>query len=413
MSSALAIVILGFLAVMANNLELEARSRVGLSGNAMVVTASIVVFRPSLVYVGPLLVGALSGLYFPDLRERAWYKVALNSSFDALALLAAMLTFWGMTGSGHVSQPLMVLAVAVSSSAYLLVNTLLVAIPVAITCEERYLGVVRELSVLSLGNYPFALLGLGLGWVYLEFGAFVVPLLVVPILIARGTFKGYLELQAAQDQTIETLIRALEAKDRYTAGHAQRVATFAGYVGQELNFGPKRLERLRYAALMHDIGKLVVPNQLLNKPGRLTEAEFARVRRHEEVSVALLGRIDFLAPVAPNTTSEAATRSVEEETGAIEPGIIMVADAFDAMTSTRSYRKALTQEIAFEELRKNAGRQFRGDCVEALITGIERRGERYGDGFEVDDEEWEVAPPVAGVGSAGLGDLLPEEKATR
>ncbi len=250
---------------------------------------------------------------------------------------------------------------------------------------------------------------MGLGWVYLEFGAFVVPLLVVPILIARGTFAGYLQVQAAQDQTIETLILALEAKDRYTAGHAQRVATFAGYVGEELKLGFKQQERLRYAALMHDIGKLVVPNQLLNKPGRLTEEEFARVRRHEEVSVELLGRIDFLAPVAPNTTSEAASRSVENA-GPIEPGIIMVADAFDAMTSTRSYRKALTQEVAFDELRKNAGRQFRADCVEALIAGIERRGERYGHGFESDDHEWEVAPPVVGVGSAGLGDLLPEER---
>ena len=71
------------------------------------------------------------------------------------------------------------------------------------------------------------------------------------------------------------------------------------------------MERLRYAALMHDIGKLVVPNQLLNKPGRLTEAEFERVKRHEPVSVELLHRIDFLAPVAGDTTTEAATAAVD------------------------------------------------------------------------------------------------------
>ena len=116
---------------------------------------------------------------------------------------------------------------------------------------------------------------------YLELGAAVVPLLVVPILIARSTFASYLELKAGQEQTIETLILALEAKDPYTAGHAQRVATFSEYVGAELAFGQRRMERLRYAALMHDIGKLVVPNQILNKPGRLTEAEFERVKRHE------------------------------------------------------------------------------------------------------------------------------------
>ena len=101
---------------------------------------------------------------------------------------------------------------------------------------------------------------------------------------------------------------------------------------------------------MHDIGKLVVPNQILNKPGRLTEAEFERVKRHEVVSVELLHRIDFLAPVAGDTTTEAATAAVDGS-GLIEPAIIHVADAFDAMTSTRSYRRALSQETAFDELR--------------------------------------------------------------
>ena len=237
---------------------------------------------------------------------------------------------------------------------------------------------------------------------YLELGAAVVPLLVVPILIARSTFASYLELKAGQEQTIETLILALEAKDRYTAGHAQRVATFSEYVGAELAFGQRRMERLRYAALMHDIGKLVVPNQLLNKPGRLTEAEFERVKRHESVSVELLRRIDFLAPVAGDTTTEAATAAVDG-TGLIEPAIIHVADAFDAMTSTRSYRRALSQETAFDELRDGAGTQFNAECVDALIAAIERRGEHYGAGHEVDEHEWAVAPPEAGTGSAGLG----------
>src|SRR6185295_7173750 len=141
------------------------------------------------------------------------------------------------------------------------------------------------------------------------------------------------------------------------------VATFSEYVGTELSFGERRMERLRYAALMHDIGKLVVPNQLLNKPGRLTEAEFERVKRHEPVSVELLRRIVFLAPVAGDTTTEAATAAVDGS-GLVEPAIIHVADAYDAMTSTRAYRQALSQETAFEELRAGSGTQFNAQCVE-------------------------------------------------
>ena len=175
-------------------------------------------------------------------------------------------------------------------------------------------------------------------------------------------------MKAAQEQAIETLILALEAKDPYTAGHAQRVARFSEYVGAELRFGPRRMERLRYASLMHDIGKLIVPNQLLNKPGRLTESEFERVKRHEFVSVALLRRIDFLAPIAGDTTTEAANAAVNGGE-LVEPAIIHVADAFDAMTSTRAYRRALTQETAFDELRRGSGTQFNEGCAGGAHPG--------------------------------------------
>ena len=81
------------------------------------------------------------------------------------------------------------------------------------------------------------------------------------------------------------------------------------------------------------------------------------------------------------------------------------------MTSTRSYRRALSQETAFAELRDGAGTQFNAECVEAFIAAIERRDEHYGAGHEVDEHEWAVAPPEAGTGSAGLGHLVPEEQA--
>ena len=87
----------------------------------------------------------------------------------------------------------------------------------------------------------------------------------------------------------------------------------------------------------------------------------------------------------------------------------MIADAYDAMTSTRAYRKALPQDVAFQELRDKAGVQFHPACVEALIRAVEKRGEKHGDGFER-DAEFDNAP-VAGLGSAGLGDLLDGEAA--
>src|SRR3954468_12686938 len=224
-----------------------------------------------------------------------------------------------------------------------------------------------------------------------------------------AAFASYLALKASQEAAVATLIGALEAKDPYTAGHAERVAGYACYIGQELGMSPARLERLRFAALMHDVGKLVVPNHLLNKKGKLTAEEFAQVRKHEEVSVEILTRIDFLAPVAPSATSEAAEFApVADDRGQpIEPHIVAVADAFDAMTSTRSYRRALSQDIAFAELRKNSGRQFHPRVVDALIASLRRRGAVHGQGHELYVHH--INAPRVGLGSAGLGDLLPED----
>jgi hypothetical protein len=407
-----ALAVFGVLAVAATNLDVIARASIGMSGSVMIFMAAVVVFGEYSFFLGPAFIGLFCGLFdVVHLRKREWDKIAFNCASDALSLMGATAAFLLIASPHPIDNPfILTIGIVGAACIYLLLNAAFVSFPVAISGGEDYVRVLRELLAFNLGAFPFALLGLGLGWVYLELGAAVVPLLVVPILIARSTFASYLELKAGQEQTIETLILALEAKDPYTAGHAQRVATFSEYVGAELAFGQRRMERLRYAALMHDIGKLVVPNQILNKPGRLTEAEFERVKRHEVVSVELLHRIDFLAPVAGDTTTEAATAAVDG-TGLIEPAIIHVADAFDAMTSTRSYRRALSQETAFAELRDGAGTQFNAECVEALIAAIERRGEHYGAGHEVDEHEWAVAPPEAGTGSAGLGHLIREEQA--
>jgi HD-GYP domain-containing protein (c-di-GMP phosphodiesterase class II) len=207
-------------------------------------------------------------------------------------------------------------------------------------------------------------------------------------------------------------IRAIEAKDTYTAGHAERVAKYALYMGREMGFSPARLEHLRYAALMHDIGKLAVPGRLLNKPGKLTPEEYGRVQRHNRVCIDILTRVDFMKTMVVAASDKHAhyeNSDAEADSLVMEAHIVAVADAFDAMTSTRSYRRALSQDVAFAELRDKAGSQFNPECVEALVRAIERKGEHYGLGYEEDPEQFAVAPPVVGVGSAGLGDLLQSE----
>ena len=379
----------------------------------MVFMAAIVVFDHAGTAAGPVLVGLAAGFYLPALRRRAWGWVVFNGANWACSVAVAALVYGLLRDLAVRPLPIALAGLVPPALMFFSVLLVLLILSYVVEGERRPRDVVAELLRQDVGEVPFAVLGFLLGRLYLSIGASAVLLIIVPILIAREMFASYMQLKESHDETVGMLIHALEAKDRYTSGHSERVAEYARYIGEELSFMPARLERLRFAALMHDIGKLVVPNQLLNKPGRLTPEEFAQVRIHEKVSVQMLSHIDFLRPIAAASHSDNTRFDPDDLDHPIEPYIVMIADAYDAMTSTRAYRKALPQEVAFQELRDKAGLQFHPACVEALIHAVEKRGEKHGDGFER-DTEFDNAP-AAGLGSAGLGDLLgtePSQSAT-
>jgi hypothetical protein len=404
------LVLFGALYFFAENIDLHLPSGAGLSGSLMIVIATIVVFCSQNAPLGVLLVGICGGLYIPQLKRRDWRKVLYNTATFAIAMTIGFAVMDAFPSHWLRSTPLLLLIALPTALAFFVANVVAVSFAVARLQGERMRGVLWQLVGWQFHVYPFAFLGVMIGRLYLDVGAVVVPLVVVPILSARQAYASYLRLREANEAALATLVRALETKDRYTAGHAERVAVYANYIGEELGMRPRALERLRHAALMHDIGKLVVPNQLLNKPGRLTAFEYEVVRRHEDLSIRLLERIDFLAPVAPIAIGVYAPLDRGERRGRLEPYIIGVADAYDAMTSTRAYRLALTQEVAFAELRRHAGKQFHPQCVEALIRAIQRRREYHGAGYEPAAalSEWTTVPPDSGPGSAGLGDFAIE-----
>jgi len=400
------VLILGLLFAIEDNMDVDLGDGVGLSASIMVVIAAIVFFQDSAPMLGPLLVGMFAGAYLDHIRARDWRKILFNSANFGLAALAASWTF-SIIVVANPTLPFLLLASVPVVLVASLANWLFVVLGLLILTDRSVKDVGQQVWVSAFQLLPFGFLGVVLGELYLELGAWVVPFFIAPMFIARQIFASYLKLRAARDAALSTLTRALESKDRYTAGHVERVARFAVDTGRELGIRQSRLERLRYAALMHDIGKLIVPNHILNKPGKLTPSEYERMRRHEYVSVELLRRIEFLAPVVPSIEADSVSFELNGD-APLETRILAVADAFDAMTSTRAYRRALTQEVAFSELRDKSGSQFDGECVEALIRCIEASGVRYGAGFEEEVAEFKAPPPIAGTGSAGLGDLAKE-----
>jgi hypothetical protein len=401
------LVVLGLLVVFSANQRVILPDGTFISSAVMVYMASVVVFLHGDSFAGPMLIGMAGALSFHNFRRHSIGWVPFNAGTTGFAVLAAAVAYHAVSQATGVHMPAVLIAATAAGIAYVVAAWLVVVASYLVEIRRVPHELIRTLRLLILQAVPFAVVGLFLGTLYLTLGSPVMLLVIVPILIAREMFGAYMKVRESHDETVHMLIRALEAKDRYTAGHVERVAAYSQYVGHQMHFGPARMERLRFAALMHDIGKLIVPNHLLNKPGKLTQDEFARIKTHEKVSVQMLSQVEFLRPIAGVAHSDNTRFDPDDPDHPIEPYIVMIADAYDAMTSTRSYRKALPQEVAFKELRDKAGIQFHPACVEALIAAIEARGEKHGAGYEV-QAEFEDAPEV-GVGSAGLGDLLPAE----
>jgi hypothetical protein len=371
------------------------------SASVMISLAAVFVFRDNAPLLGPLLVGMAGGIYWDHLRRRDWRRLAFNIGTLGLSTLAAALA---LTGGTHAGVLLVLVGAVLAAVAYWLVDIVLLSVAIRLRDGGSLRSQFTELwGFADFEIVIFAVLGVFLGQLYQVHGVLIVVLFITPILAARQAFASYLAVNEQHEATLEVLVHALESKDPYTGGHVARVAQFSTYIAAELGFSPGRLRRLHDAALMHDIGKLTVPNRLLNKPGRLTPSEYEQVRKHEPISVQLVRQIESLAPCAAAIDGEGPDAPLESR-------IIHVADAFDAMTSSRAYRRAMPQDDAVAELRRHAGQQFDPDCVGALVRVLERRGERYGAGVEAVAAiaHFKVPPPVVGVGSAGLGDLAPE-----
>ena len=197
---------------------------------------------------------------------------------------------------------------------------------------------------------------------------------------ALRTAELYDELEQAHLGTAAALAAALEAKDAYTADHADAVADLAVEVGRELGLGDAALREVRYGAIFHDIGKIAIPDVVLNKPGPLTAAELDLVRRHPVVGEEILAPVPFLAGVRrivrhdhERWDGRGYPDGLRGEAIPLGARIVLVVDAYHAMRTDRPYRPAMTEAEARAELSRNAGSQFDPRVTRALLAVLWRR----------------------------------------
>jgi putative nucleotidyltransferase with HDIG domain len=344
-------------------------------------TASAVFFLPCLVVLGPFWTAALDvaatllvqGLVLRRPAVRMLYNAANFAVTDFLAGLA-FLALGGRVGSFDLVAHAGPLVVA--GGVYFLVNSLLVSTIIGLTAgpdpwrvwERNFQhGILHHISFLALGVLATA--------AYFAVGPWALVLFAIPFGVARHSFRLYVEIRSDLKDFVRALSEVLEEVDPYTRHHSARVAEYAVRLARGLQLSERRVEEIEYAAFVHDIGKIGPQHQhILQKPGSLTHEEQRTLRTHPAAGAEIVQKVRALRRVSDIVRSHHerpdglgypfGLRASDVPVGA---RILNVADAFDAMTSDRPYRRALSLSEAIAELKRGSGTQFDAEVVSCLI----------------------------------------------
>jgi response regulator RpfG family c-di-GMP phosphodiesterase len=335
-----------------------------------------------------------------------WYQTVFDMGSYTLASMSAALIFHAMPGVTTNASgwwlPAAVLATAVNYA----ISSGLVATAVSLSTGEQPLAVWRDQHQWILPYYiVFGCLSLALAAAYEALGVLGITAFVAPPFMMRFALQQYVskteqtvlqlkrknaELEEANDNimgmtrqltetydgTLEALVLALDARDHETKGHSFRVAQYVMTIARHLDVEENSQEwiDMHRGALLHDVGKIGVPDYILHKPGPLTPEEWNNMKRHPRIGHEMLRDISFLAGAAEivhchheRFDGKGYPRGLTSDQVPLGARVFAVADAFDAMTSDRPYRKALPAEMARQEVVRHSGTQFDPQVVQAFL----------------------------------------------
>jgi len=207
--------------------------------------------------------------------------------------------------------------------------------------------------------------------------------------------KKTIELQKAMQSIISLLAGVVEVRDPYTAGHQRRVGNLAAAIANRMGLDENCIRRIRVIGYIHDIGKIVIPIEILSKPGKLSQLEMAIIRTHPIEGHDMLHRVDLPEYIGETVLQHhercdgsGYPRGLTERNISTEARVLMVADVVEAMMSHRPYRPALGLEAALAEIRQNAGKLFSVDVVLACVALFEE------DRYELEETDYHSGLPI-------------------
>jgi putative nucleotidyltransferase with HDIG domain len=319
-------------------------------------------------------------------KRSAAMKMLFNVSQIALAIALATIVFRIVGGrsvgeahpagllEGARTSAVAVLALIVT---FFAVNTVLVAGVISVSEGGGLMHIWRKNTVTSL---PYDVLSAPvvylLAWVYMASGATGAVALCIPLIGVRQLYKTNSELEQVNQDLLELMVKAIEARDPYTSGHSRRVAHYSQLIARAIGLGGHQVERVRIAALLHDVGKIhEIYAPLLQKPEKLTPAEWEVMQGHPIKSAELVMTVshleDIVLPVRhhhENWDGSGYPDGLAGERIPLASRIVLFADTIDAMTTDRPYRKALGEAQVRAELIKYRGKQFDPEICDRLLS---------------------------------------------
>ena len=363
--------------------EPDVGSRIAFSFISIVLIACNVLVGPT----GCAIVGGVALAFEPGRppRVRA-FNVAMTSIFGVTGAWAYILAggstqLSDLHGAGellvHVGLPLLVADVA-----QMLVNALLLSGVVRLNSGVPF----RRFFVQIVSNSGIAYIGYGvIGFLFVilwgpaDVGPFSAVLILAPLFVARWAFVQFGDEQRAHERTLSALVAAVETKDPNAAGHSARIAELAEWMSEPLSIGTQEVQALRYAAMLHDVGKIGVPTRVLRRPRTLSLVDLEALTRHSSLGVKLVRDIDFLSGSLDGIRHHherwdglGYPDSLAGDEIPLISRVIAVADAFDALTTDRAERPAFSPAQALKQIEQRRGRQFDPHVVAALATVVDR-----------------------------------------
>lgn len=310
-----------------------------------------------------------------------FYKTLFNASNVFFSTTVGAVLYRALGGpTDYIILSKAVLPIFIGSLVYIFINTSFLTLLISSLFRKSFKDIWENNVKWVIPNFVTMVpLGIILAIAFQNYGYLGVLLFFGPLLMARYSFKLYMDLRRSYLETVRALSKAMEAKDPVTSGHSERISRYAVAIAREMRLSENRIDKIRYAGLLHDIGKIGIADDILKKPGKLNEEEFKQIKEHPVIGAEILNDIDYLRDVAKvihhhheRYDGKGYPDGTKREEIPIESYILAVVDAFDAMTNDRPYRKALTVENARDIIEEQAGQQFHPQVAKTFIKILDK-----------------------------------------